>query len=1025
MKRQIFAFASLAALTAAHSSEFRFGTQTFTVPDGFVVELVAAPPLVERPVSIDFDEQGRLYVTDSSGSNEAVEKQVVERPHRVLRLDAAGADGRFTKSTVFADKMMFPEGAMWLDGSLYVSAPPSIWKLTDTDGDGVSDVRSEWHKGGTLTHCANDLHGPYRGPDGWIYWCKGAFAEQTIERPGQPPLKSKASHIFRARPDGSHLEAVMTGGMDNPVGIVFTPEGERIFSGTFFVHPGGGQRDGLIHAIYGGVYGKAHEVLDNHVRTGELMPILTHLGPAAACGLAACKSPAFGTEYRGNLFTCCFNLHKVTRHALVPDGATYHTTDSDFLVSDSTDFHPTDVLEDADGSLLVVDTGGWYKICCPTSQLSKPDVLGAIYRVRRKDAAPLADPRGLALDWKNATATDLANRLADERPVVRERANAALGKIGAASVPALEAQLGKSTRAEVRRETVWALTRIDAPAARESTRTALTDADESVRHAAAHSASVWRDAGAAGKLTGMLHAESPALRRIAAEALGRLGDKSAAPALLAAAAHDNDRVLEHSLIYALIEIADVDATRAGLASKDIHARRAALIALDQMPGGGLRAEDVAPLLSAGQPSIREAARWIAGRHVEWGGSLAGWLRENITASKLSPDDAAQLLSGLAQSPAVRDLITDLASSSQPTAIRALAFRVMSRTGEPPATWLDQLADAIEHGEPTICSLALDTARNFTGAKKPHERLLSALRAIAAKSTTSTDDYLRALQALPGSLGPLDATRFALLRGLLAPASPVIQRRDAASLLRRAQLDDMQLRDLAHTLAECDPSVRGEVVAIFETCTSEPAWRELLAQLSQAADLTMLPGDVLRRVFAKCPAALQTDADALLARLGSDIAKQKTHLDELAATLKSGDIRRGQAVFNAPRIGCVACHAIGYVGGNFGPDLSRIGQIRTERDLLEAIVYPSASFVRSFEPAIVVTKAGAEQMGLLRKDTPDEILLATGPATEAHIPRAEITELRPGTVSPMPPGIEQMLTPQELADLIAFLKATRG
>ena len=69
---------------------------------------------------------------------------------------------------------------MWFDGSLYVAAPPSIWKLTDTDGDGVADERVEWFQGKTLTGCANDLHGPYLGPDGWIYWCKGAFAEQTL-----------------------------------------------------------------------------------------------------------------------------------------------------------------------------------------------------------------------------------------------------------------------------------------------------------------------------------------------------------------------------------------------------------------------------------------------------------------------------------------------------------------------------------------------------------------------------------------------------------------------------------------------------------------------------------------------------------------------------------------------------------------------------------------------------------------------------------------------------------------------------
>ena len=126
-----------------------------------------------------------------------------------------------------------------------------------------------------------------------------------------------------------------------------------------------------------------------------------------------------------------FNLQKVTRHVLEPSGATFTTHDSDFLVSNNHDFHPTDVLDDADGSLLVVDTGGWYKLCCPTSQLWKPDVLGAIYRVRRVGATPPDDPRGRKLDWAAMTPDALARLLADPRPAVRQRAIATLaGKRG-------------------------------------------------------------------------------------------------------------------------------------------------------------------------------------------------------------------------------------------------------------------------------------------------------------------------------------------------------------------------------------------------------------------------------------------------------------------------------------------------------------------------------------------------------------------------------------------------------------------
>src|SRR5438105_2629409 len=244
--------------------QVKLNGHTFTLPAGFTIELVARSPLVDRPIEADFDEEGRLYVTDSSGSNDKVDKQLAEKPHRVVRLEDTDGDGKFDKTVVFADKMMFPEGCMWLNGSLYVSAPPSIWKLTDTDGDGVADKREEWFKGGTVTGCANDLHGPYAGPDGWIYWNKGAFAKQTHERPGESPFVTRASHIFRCRPDGSGLEPVMTGGMDNPVDVVFTPGGERIFNTTFFQFPSGGRRDGLIHAIYGGVYGKDHDPVYEH-----------------------------------------------------------------------------------------------------------------------------------------------------------------------------------------------------------------------------------------------------------------------------------------------------------------------------------------------------------------------------------------------------------------------------------------------------------------------------------------------------------------------------------------------------------------------------------------------------------------------------------------------------------------------------------------------------------------------------------------------------------------------------------------
>src|SRR5262249_22648793 len=308
----------------------------------------------------------------------------------------------------------------------------------------------------------------------------------------------------------------MTGGMDNPVDVVFTGGGERIFTTTFLVQPGGGQRDGLIHAVYGGIYGKVHAPIFEpaHKWTSpEVMPVLLHMGPAAPCGLTCYESDTFGALYQGNLFACYFNLHKVSRHVLVAQGATFSTKDEDFVVSPDLDFHPTDVLEDADGSLLIVDTGGWYKLCCPTSQLHKPDVLGAIYRVRREGATRPADPRGLELAWDAITPDQAVKRIDDPRPAVRARAIRTLAARGEPSLIPLADRLrvdvigggregqGDSPRGAAGRiDCVWAACRIDHPRARALVRKALDDPDPVVRQVAAHAAGLWRDRAAVRRL---------------------------------------------------------------------------------------------------------------------------------------------------------------------------------------------------------------------------------------------------------------------------------------------------------------------------------------------------------------------------------------------------------------------------------------------------------------------------------------------------------------------------------------------
>jgi putative membrane-bound dehydrogenase-like protein len=993
---------------------------TFTLPVGFTIELVARAPLANRPITADFDEHGRLYVADSSGSNAKVDEQLRTRPHRIVCLEDSDGDGVFDRSTVFADKMMFPEGTLFFDGSLYVAAPPSIWKLTDTDNDGVADQRTEWFEGKTLTGCANDLHGPYLGLDGRIYWAKGAFAKQIYKRSGKSDLVTRAAHLFRARPDGTGIEAVMTGGMDNPVDIAFMPTGERLFTTTFFQHPAGGKRDGIIHAVYGGVYGKDHSPIYEHPWTGpSLMPVLTHMGPAAPAGLTRYESRIFGNDYQDNLFAVQFNLQKVSRHILTPQGATYACRDEDFLVSDNRDFHPTDVLEDADGSLLVVDTGGWYKLCCPSSQLVKTDVLGAIYRVRRKDAPRIDDPRGRKLPWARMTTSDLAALLDDTRPAVIHRAMHLLAKKGADAVAVLPRS----------RTGVWTATRIDHPRARRLVRQALA-ADDHIKQAALHSISLWRDREAMTEVSDLLKSKSPHVRRVAAEALGRMGDSRAVPMLLDALGEPADRVLEHSLIYALIEIGDRVATGKGLTSDRPRIRRGALIALDQMEGGKLESAQVARELTTTDQALREAAWWIAGRHPEWGGTVAGFFRSRLAEpgrTVAQRDELTGQLARFANNSDIQNLLAARLQDARATRDeKTIVLRAMAASAIKPVRddWVAGLTSILHTGDVDLIRVAVSTARAMPLARERVGKLIGRLLELGNSERLPIEVRLGALAAVPGGLTDVKAETFALLVGKLDREQPVQERALAVEVLLKARLTREQLFALADLPRGIGPMELERVLDVFTRTTDAATGKKLIAALEGSPIRSSVRVDGLKTRLARYGPEVQKPLAALCAKLDADAVKQKEQLDRLLASLKGGDIRRGQAVFNSTKAACATCHAIGYLGGKVGPDLTRIGQIRSERDLLESILFPSASFVQSYTSVQVTTTAGKSYNGLVKKDAPDEVILTINATEEVRISRSEIEQIQPSKLSIMPAGLDKVLSTQEFADLIAFLRACR-
>ena len=535
------------------------------------------------------------------------------------------------------------------------------------------------------------------------------------------------------------------------------------------------------------------------------------------------------------------------------------------------------------------------------------------------------------------------------------------------------------------------------------------------------------------RLIELLEAPSMHNRRAAAEALGQIGDKAAVPALLAASAVPVDRVLEHSLTYALIQIDDRDGTTAGLNAKKGRVRRAAMVALDQMRHGGLDSRFVAGLLDAPDPLLKETASWIAGRHPEWAGALAGVLDQRLVHGAVSATERAELerqLGRFAGSTAVQDLLAArLRDPSAPLPARRSSLQAMSWSGlnekQVPPGWLSALASVLD-GSPSNADLvprAVATIRSLPLSRDQAGELSNRLLHVA---NTTPYEALRlgALAAIPGGLKQTDEKTLTFLLSKLHSDQTVTARTTAADVLARATLTTPQLSGLAAELRAAGPVETDRLLTAFEQSTDESLGLALIKALGESSGFASLRPDALKAHLAKYGAAVQKEAEKLFRRLNVDSAQQKARLEQLVPTLSTGDIRRGQVVFHSEKAACFSCHAIGYRGGNVGPDLTKIGSVRSENELLEAIVFPSSNLVRSFEPIAVATSDGKVFNGLLRGETADEIRLATGVNQEARIARREIEEIRPSTISIMPAGLDQQLTHQELADLVAFLKACK-
>jgi putative membrane-bound dehydrogenase-like protein len=1008
-----------------HSRLPETGLAAIHVPRGFKVEKVAGSELGSYPMMGTIDDRGRLFLCESSGNTLTTAQMAAKPDYHIRMLEDTNGDGIYDRSTIFAEHLTLPAGAAWYRGSLYVAAPPDLLRFDDTDNDGVADHREVIVHGWNLSANAASLHGPFMGPDGWLYLTDGRHGFDITSKEGKV-YKGLASRIWRLRPDGSGLEWVAGGGFDNPVELVFENTGETIGTMTYFQDPRDGQRDALLHYVYGGVYPKWFSVVSEFKRTGDLMPVMTKFARIAPAGLVRYRGSSFGPGYEGNLFSAQFNPHRVQRHVLHREGATFRTEDEDFLTSTDPDFHPTDVMEDADGSLLVVDTGAWFINGCPISRVAKPEIRGSIYRIRRVGAPVVKDPRGEALQLESKPPGDLTHYLEDRRPFVQDRALELMVAAGPAAVQALAGVRQRSASADVRSRAVWGLFRIGTPDAQTQVRAALRDASFTVRIAAATAVGMAKDREAVDSLMDMVKQDQPAARRQAATALGQIGDARAIPALVLGAARADERFIEHAVIYALIQLGNAEAVAPALKSSNFRVRKAALIALDQMDRSPLTARQFAPFLNEPNQELRTAALWVVSHHQDWTSEVLTSLDARLRAPELRPAEIGPvrdvLLSFCADTGVQKLIASRLGDPAAGPARQMFLLDTIDRCSlkELPQAWTGLLGELLDHSDAAVRLRVVSLVRS-----RQLDGLDDKLQNIAANTTTSSELRVAAIGALVSRHPSLDDASIQFLLGHLNEKTDAALRLSAAQALSRSHMTDAQLIRVAQGyLPRVDALVLASLLDAYRADKSEAVGQAMIAGLLKSPVSIGEPdARRLQEILGAYPESVRTAARPLLARLEELQRERIKRLQKMEPLLHAGgDVGRGRRIFFGDKVACYTCHTIGNQGGHVGPDLTGVGAIRSGHDLLEAIVFPSASFVPGHEVYIVET-ATERYSGVRGEGDANSLTLITGPGPDGtvRIPRQKVQSIRPSTVSLMPEGLDESLTRAEFIDLLAFLQ----
>ena len=966
--------------------------KTFVLPEGFEVNLFAADPGIHKPIQMNFDPEGRLWIAASEVYPQIAPGQ--KATDKILILEDTNGDGVSDKTTVFADGLLIPTGVEPGDGGAYVANSTEVLHLKDTDGDGKADQSRIVLSGFGTEDTHHILHTFRWGMDGQLYMNQSIYIHSHVETP-YGVRRLNAGGIWQFRPETMKLE-VFARGWVNTWGHTFDRWGQ-----SFATDGAGGE--GINYVVPGASYPAVFGV-----------PRILHgLNPGSPkyCGLEMVDGRHLPDDWQGNLITHDFRGHRVCRFVLSEDGAGFAARQQqDLISSNHVAFRPIDVKQGPDGAIYIAD---WYNPIIQHGEVDFRDprrdhTHGRIWRVTAKGRKPLAKPKLVGAD-----VASLLDSLKSPETYERHQAKRVLKELGSEKVlPQLAAWVEALDPNDPqfdhhRLEALWTYQSLDTYNA-VLLDTFLSSLSKKVRSPEARAAGMRLVAQWFGVAVG-----STAEPKVPGDSARKL----AFDWLEKGVAHEHPRVRMEA-VRALAEFKDLDAAKLAL--------RAADLPLDQFSDYALwqTSRDLAPIwlpeVVAGKFDFEgKTNRLLFAIRSAEAASAVPVLVSKFKEGKVSAELEGQLLETIATMGAPEHLRVayDLAVAAETAPVkatnvlRALAGAKRKRNVQPGGE-LASIVGLLKSNDAGLQLAALDcvgvwkleSVHPLLAQIAADKQAVASLRAATIQGLTQLGGVASQQTLVDLASGDDDESlRASAVIGLI----PLNTKKGA----------ELAVRWLAGSKSAGEQS---RVVSAF--LQQKDAANVLAAALNEKT----LPEDAAKIALRTITGSGRQEPKLTeaLSKAGSIVNAPKVltpeEMNALVTTIKeSGNPQHGEEIFRRAELNCLKCHAVGGAGGKVGPDLVSIGASAQVDYLVDSILQPNKAVKEGFHSVVVALDDGKVVTGIKVRQTDTELIVRDVEDREFGIPLNKIDEQTPGT-SLMPAGLVDKLTRSELIDLVRFM-----